>query len=63
MWLFFSRRLRQWLIMAFLLPLAGRAMQAAAPRVAARNPRAGDLLSKAGGYAAAPRGRRRRRRP
>ena len=61
MWLFLSRRLRQWLIVAFVLPLVGRLMQGAAPRVAARNPRAGDLLHRVGGYASAPRGRRRRR--
>lgn len=62
-WAFLSTRLRTWVLFAVLLPLAGRILQAVAPRVAQRNARAGDVLNKAGGYARDPRGRRRRGSP
>ncbi len=58
-WAFLSTRIRTWVLFAVLLPLAGRVMQAVAPRVGQRNARAGDLLTKAGGYARDPRGKRR----
>jgi hypothetical protein len=58
-WAFLSTRIRTWVLFAVLLPLAGRVMQAVAPRVGQRNERAGDLLGKAGGYARDPRGKRR----
>ena len=57
-WAFLSTRIRTWVLFAVLLPLAGRVMQAVAPRVGQRNARAGDLLGKAGGYARDPRGKR-----
>lgn len=59
-WAFLSTRLRTWVLVAVLLPLFGRVLERAAPRVAARNPRAGDVLGKAGGWARDPRGTRRR---
>lgn len=60
-WAFLSTRLRTWVLFAVLLPIAGRVLQAVAPRVGQRNERAGDLLTKAGGYARDPRGKKRRR--
>ena len=59
---FLSARLRRWVLMAFVLPLAGRALQAVGPRVAARSPQVGNALTTAGGWAAQPRTRRARRR-
>ena len=59
---FLSARLRRWLLMAFLLPLAGRVLQSVGPRVATRSPQVGNALTTAGGWAAQPRTRRARRR-
>ena len=59
-WAFLSTRLRTWLLFAVLLPIAGRVLEAVGLRVGRRNPRAGDLLGKAGGFARRPTGRRRR---
>ena len=61
-WAFLSTRLRTWLLFAIVLPIAGRLLEALGVRVGSRNPRAGDALTKAGGYARRPsQGRRRRR--
>ncbi len=57
---FLSARLRRWLLFALVLPVAGRVLEAVGGRVGARNARAGDLLSRAGGYARMPARRRRR---
>ena len=57
-WAILSTRIRTWLLFAVLLPIGGRVLQAVAPRVSQRNQRAGDLLTKAGGYARDPRGKR-----
>ena len=57
-WAFLSTRIRTWVLFAVLLPLAGRVMQSVAPRVGQRNAKAGDLLTKAGGFARDPRGKR-----
>lgn len=51
---FFSRRVRQYLLFTLLLPLAGRLLEAVGVRVGARNPRAGEVLGRAGGYARRP---------
>ena len=61
-WAFLSTRLRTWVLFAVLLPIAGRILEAVAPRVGRRNARAGDLLTKGGRWARDPRGRKRRRR-
>jgi hypothetical protein len=60
-WAFLSTRLRTWLLFAVVLPVAGRLLEALGLRVGQRNPRAGNALSKVGGYARQPvrRGRRR----
>jgi hypothetical protein len=58
-WAFLSSRIRTWVLFAVLLPIAGRVLEAAAART--KNPRVGEALAKAGGYARDPRGRRRRR--
>jgi hypothetical protein len=59
---FLSRRLRAWLLFAVALPLGGRLLEALGVRVAGRNPRAGEALTRAGGYARRPRQSLRRRR-
>lgn len=61
-WAFLSSRVRTWVMFAVLLPLVGRVLERVAPQVAQRNPRAGDALSKAGGWARDPRGKKGRRR-
>ncbi len=58
---FLSARLRRWVLLAVLLPLGGRLLEAAGARVGDRNPRAADALRKAGGYARTPTRRSRRR--
>lgn len=60
-WAFLSSRVRTWVMFAVLLPLVGRVLERVAPRVARRNPRAGDALGKAGTWARDPRGKKRRR--
>ena len=47
-----SARLRTWVLFAVLLPLVGRVLEALGMR--ARNPRVGNALTKAGGYARQP---------
>lgn len=59
---FFSARLRRWLLFAFVLPIVGRLLETVGGRVAPRNARAGDVLTRAGGYARTPMTRRGRRR-
>jgi hypothetical protein len=59
-WAFLSTRLRTWVLFAVLLPIVGRVLEAVGLRVGRRNPRAGDLLAKAGDFARRPTGRRRR---
>lgn len=60
---FFSRRLRQWVLLALILPLAGRLLEAVGVRVGGRNPRAGRALRGTAGYLRPQgQGRRRRRR-
>ena len=61
-WAFLSTRLRTWVLFAVLLPVGGRILEAFGLRVGRRNPRAGDALTKAGGYARRPTSRGRRRR-
>lgn len=61
-WALLSTKIRTWALFAVLFPLAGRVMQAVAPRVGQHNERAGDLLTKAGGYARDPRGKSRKAR-
>ena len=60
-WALLSTRLRTWLLFAVVLPIAGRLLEALGVRVGQRNPRAGDALTKAGGYARRPMTGRRRR--
>jgi hypothetical protein len=62
LWALVSTRLRTWLLFAVVLPVAGRLLEALGLRVGSRNPRAGQALSRAGGYARHPRASRRRRR-
>lgn len=57
-WAFLSTRLRTWVLFAVLLPIAGRVLEALGLR--ASNPKVAGALTKAGGYARDPRGRRRR---
>ncbi len=59
---FLSARLRRWVLMAFVLPLAGRVLQSVGPRIATRSPQIGNALTQAGGWAAQPRTRQSRRR-
>jgi hypothetical protein len=61
MWFFLSRRLRTWLLFAFVMPFVGRLLETAGGRVGTRNPRAGELLRSAGGFARTPATRRQRR--
>lgn len=57
---FLSSRVRQWLLLALVLPLAGRLLDALGVRLAGRAPRVGRALSTAGRAARRPgRGRRR----
>lgn len=59
---FLSSRVRTWVLFAVLLPLVGRVLEAAGPRVGARNASAGRAVTKAGELARRPtRGSRRRR--
>ena len=51
---FLSSRVRTWVLFAVLLPLVGRVLEAAGPRVGARSPSAGRALTTAGGYARRP---------
>ena len=53
-WAFLSTRLRTWLLFAVVLPIAGRLLEALGVRVGQRNARAGDALTKVGGYARRP---------
>ena len=46
---FLSSRVRTWVLFAVLLPLVGRVLEALGGR--ARNPRVGNALTTAGGYA------------
>ena len=62
MFAFLSARFRNYVLFALVLPLFGKLLQAVGVKVAARNPRAGDLLNQAGGYARRPVTRRQRRR-
>lgn len=59
---FLSARVRQWLLFALVLPVAGRLLSTLGVRLAGRNPRAGQLLQQAGGFARRPQTRRQRRR-
>ncbi len=52
-----SSRIRSWLLFAILLPIVGRILQLVGVRVADRNPKVGNALSKAGGFARQPLGR------
>jgi len=58
---FLSSRVRQYVLFALVLPFVGRLLQTVGVRVGARNPRAGDALRKAGGYARQPLSRQQRR--
>ena len=58
---FLSARVRQYLLLAFLVPLVGRLLQRIGVRVGARNPRAGQLLTQAGSYVSRPLTREQRR--
>ncbi len=60
MWLFLSRRLRQWVLLALLLPFVGRLLERVGGGVAARNPRAGSAIVSAGRTAQQVGGRGRR---
>jgi len=51
---FLSSRVRTWVLLAVLLPVVGRALEAAGPRVGATSPSAGRALTWAGGYARRP---------
>lgn len=62
MWLFLSRRLRTWVLLTVALPLVGSLLETLGAKVGSRNPRAGDLLRQAGGYARTPMTRSQRRR-
>ncbi len=55
-----SRRIRQYVVFALVIPLVGRVLEVLGVRVGARNPRAGQLLSQAGGYARRPMTRQQR---
>jgi len=58
---FLSARLRRWLLLALVLPVAGRVLETLGGRVGGRSPRTGQALTRAGGYARTSTGRRRRR--
>ena len=58
---FLSARIRSYVLFALVLPVVGRLLQTVGVRVGARNPRAGDALQKAGGYARRPLNRQQRR--
>jgi len=58
---FLSARIRSYVMFALVLPVVGRILQTVGVRVGARNPRAGDALQKAGGYARRPISRQQRR--
>jgi len=62
MWLFLSSRLRRWLLVAFVLPFAGRGMEAVGTRLATSRPRASRALTGTGQRLQAGRRRGRRRR-
>ena len=49
---FLSSRIRTWLLLSVLLPIVGRLLEALGMRV--RNPRVGNALTRAGGYARTP---------
>ncbi|MGI8535377.1 MAG: hypothetical protein ACR2K2_02580 [Mycobacteriales bacterium] len=51
---FLSSRVRTWVLFVVLLPLFGRLLEKLGVRVGARNPRAGNALTTAGGYARRP---------
>ena len=59
---FLSSRVRTWVLFAVLLPTVGRVLERIGLRVGAKNPRAGNALTTAGGLARRPTGRSRRRR-
>ena len=46
-----SRRLRSWLLLSVLVPVAGKVLQEAGDRLEPRNPRAGRALRKSGDLA------------
>ncbi len=46
---FFSARLRQWLVLAVVVPLVGRLLQLVGVRLGGRNPRVGKALTSTGG--------------
>jgi len=60
MWLFLSRRLRSWVLVALVLPVVGKALRGLGVRLEQRNPRAGRAVGKAGEIASR-RGRSSRR--
>lgn len=49
-----SSRIRTWVLFTVLMPLVGRLLQTVGVRVGQRNPRAGQALTKVGGYAQRP---------
>ncbi len=51
---FLSRRFRNYLLFALVLPVAGRLLEGVGMRVGRRSPRAGQVLGTAGGYARRP---------
>ncbi len=57
---FLSARLRRWLLLVLVLPVAGRLLETVGVRVGARSPRAGQALTRAASYARTPTRRRRR---
>jgi hypothetical protein len=59
---FLSKRVRTWLLLTVALPLVGSLLETVGVKVGSRNPRAGDLLRQAGGYARTPVTRAQRRR-
>ena len=46
---FLSARLRRWLLLALVLPVAGRLPETVGVRVGARSPRAGQALTRVAG--------------
>ncbi len=52
---FLSARLRRWILLAFVLPLVGRVLEALGVRIGGRSPRAGSALRSAGGSLRGPR--------
>jgi hypothetical protein len=62
---FLSARLRQWIVLAVVVPLVGRLLQGVGGRLTGRSPRLGTALTSTGGRLRGPRPgllRRRRRR-